>query len=266
MPQEYKVIAGVVIAVIVFLAAGFFIVTLVLFNNYRKKKHSEEKQSMQFKFHQELLQTQLEIQEQTFQNISQEIHDNIGQTLSFIKLTINTIDINQRDIAKDKLAESKTLLTKAIQELRDLSRMLNTDFINEIGLANAIERQLNILQKTGIYTTAIKVTGEPEKYHLQRELVIFRVVQELLNNVVKHAEASCVTITINYQPQQLMITLIDDGKGFDTSKESDGIGINNMFNRIQLIQGSISIISKPEESTQAIIQLPKYPSTTNGNV
>ncbi len=214
---------------------------------------------MHEEFEKQLLQTQLEIQEQTFQNISLEIHDNIGQALSFIKLNINTIDIDERDAAKEKLTESKTLLTKVIQDLRDLSKTLNTDFINEIGLANAIEQQLNILQKTGVYSTLLSVNGEAEKYQLQRELVVFRIVQELLNNIVKHAEAVSINIAMDYQAEKLLITVTDNGKGFDALTETNGLGLRNMLNRMTLINGFITINSKPGEGTNAVIELPKMP-------
>ena len=113
------------------------------------------------------------------------------------------IDIDKRDEAEDKLAESKTLLSKAIQDLRDLSKMLNTDFINETGLVNAVIQQLNILKKTGEYSTKIQTSGDLGKYQLQQELVVFRIVQELLNNIVKHAEANSINIEMNYQPEKL---------------------------------------------------------------
>lgn len=242
---------------IFFIVLSLGITVFVFYYHKKRAEYSREKITMQNTFQQTLLQTQLEIQEQTFQTISQEIHDNIGQALSFIKLNINMIDIDKRDVAEDKLAESKTLLTKAIQDLRDLSKMLNTDFINETGLVNSIEQQLNILKKTGAYSTTLDLSGEREKYLLQCELVVFRIVQELLNNIVKHAEANNIKVLMNYQPEKLLITVSDDGKGFDTTNGNDGIGLRNMRSRMALINGSIRFESKKDEGTTAIIELPK---------
>jgi two-component system NarL family sensor kinase len=255
--KEHEIVTGIVIVIIVFLLAAFFILALVTYYNKRKKGYILEKQTMQNNFQQELLQTQLEIQEQTFQNISQEIHDNIGQALSFVKLNINMIDLNQTEAAGNKLEESKKLLTKAIQDLRDLSKMLNTDFINETGLAAAIEQQLLILQKTGLYTIEFIIIGQKEKYQLQRELVTFRVVQELLNNIVKHAEATAVTITMDYQFDKLVITVTDNGKGFENNSGNTGLGLRNIHNRIRLIKGNILFNSVITKGTITSIELYK---------
>ena len=267
MPDNHynEVVIFAIVGIIVFLVVTGLMIFILLFYQKRRFQHQQQLTNMEKHFQNELLQTQLEIQEQTFQNISQEIHDNIGQALSFIKLNINMIDIDKREAAEDKLAESKTLLTKAIQDLRDLSKMLNTDFINETGLVNAIEQQLSILKKTGVYTTTLDVTGDKEKYQLQRELVVFRIVQELLNNIVKHAEATHINIAMNYQTHTLLITVSDNGKGFNNTAGNDGIGLRNMHNRMSLIHGSINLSSKPSEGTTAVIELPKK-ELANGNI
>jgi predicted ATPase/signal transduction histidine kinase len=198
---------------------------------------------------QELLKTKLEIQEQTLNNISAEIHDNIGQTLSFIKLSINNIGRQFPDSAKEDLAESVNALTKVIQDLRDLSKTLNTDFIGNVGLVKAIDQQLQFLKRTELYHTQLIIKGEEEKYDAQRELVIFRVVQELLNNVVKHADASEITVTIEYCVDELAITVRDNGKGFhlpgQLSGGSGGLGLSNIQNRISLIRGKADFESTP---------------------
>lgn len=220
-----------------------------------------EKKAIQASFQQELLKSQLEIQEANFKNISQEIHDNIGQALSFIKLNINTIDITEQQAAREKLIESKNLLTKVIQDLRDLSRTLNPDFIKEIGLLQAIEQQINFLKKSGLYKAEMNITGIVEKYPLQKELVVFRIVQELLNNIVKHADATSIRIHMDYQDSQLLITVEDNGKGFDTAAQKEnnasGLGLRNMHNRMTLINGLIRIDSEKGKGTFAAIHLPK---------
>lgn len=252
---QHAIITGIVIVIIAFLLAAFFIVILVSYYNQRKKKYIQEKEILQNKFKQELLQTQLEIQEQTLQNISQEIHDNIGQALSFIKLNINMIDLDQRKSTEEKLGESKLLLTKVIQDLRDLARMLNTDYIKETGLPKAIEQQLTILEKTGMYETELKVMGDPCKYELQRELVAFRIVQELLNNIVKHAAATSIRVLMDYRADHLEIAVADNGKGFTKIDSKEGLGLRNIVNRIQLVNGTVDFKSTPDKGTTITIQL-----------
>lgn len=259
---DFLIIAGVAVA---FVLTVTIIVVIVLLQQ-NKFRHAKKLVELEQEKKQALLQTQLEIQEQTFQNISQELHDNIGQALSFIKLNINTVDIDKQQEAKEKLVESKNLLTQVIQDLRDMSKTLNTDFISEIGLANAIEQQLNMLQKSGVYQTELSVNETTDKYQLQRELVVFRIEQELLNNIVKHADATCIKIDMNYLPGKLMITITDNGKGFDTTIETKGLGFRNMLNRMTLINGFITINSKPGEGTTAIIDLPKQNELPDGKL
>ncbi len=233
-------------------------------NEQKKMNVIKERENLlnQINLHQqELLKTKLEIQEQTFHNISGEIHDNIGQTLSFIKLNINTIDIDSPEAARDKLFESRNLLTKVIQDLRDLAKTLNTDFIEKLGLANAIDQQLNILKRTGLYTTQLSVNGETSRSELQSELVIFRIVQELLNNIVKHAEATSIIIEMQYHPKKLVITVQDDGKGFDHQTQDlssgSGLGLRNIHNRLSLVNGTILFERTAAKGTMATIELLK---------
>ena len=208
---------------------------------------------------QELLKTKLEIQEQTYHNISEELHDNIGQVLSVIKLNVSTIDLNSGNEALNKLAESESLLAKAIQDIRDVAKTLNTDFIEKIGLVEAIENQLRLLKKTGLYITELNVNGNVNTYDAQSELILFRIIQELLNNIVKHAESKNILIIMEYMVNKLIVTIKDDGKGFDIKKQqrsSTGLGLRNIYNRIAIIKGTISFESEDQKGTTTTIEVP----------
>ena len=208
---------------------------------------------------QELLKTKLEIQEQTYHNISEELHDNIGQVLSVIKLNVSTIDLDSGNEALNKLAESESLLAKAIQDIRDVAKTLNTDFIEKIGLVEAIENQLRLLKKTGLYITELNVNGNVNTYDAQSELILFRIIQELLNNIVKHAESKNILIIMEYMVNKLIVTIKDDGKGFDIKKHqrsSTGLGLRNIYNRIAIIKGTISFESEDQKGTTTTIEVP----------
>ena len=245
------------IVVFLFIILGLTLLLLgFLFWFYKSK--SKEKQ----RWHQqELLQARLEIQEQTYRNISQELHDNIGQALSLVKLNINTIDLNDAAIAREKIAASKSLLIKAIQDVRDISKTLNTDFINETGFANAVEQQLQLLERTGLYATQLSVQGDICHYTPERELLAFRIVQELLNNIVKHAEANQINVSMNYKSEKLVISVWDNGRGFDLqaqqSSPNKGMGLRNIYNRLKLIKGVIFFESGPGKGTTVTIEILK---------
>ena len=243
--------------------ALFLSITLFLFfilYQKRKFKFIREKQQLKTHFQQELLHTQLEIQEQIFQNISQEVHDNIGQMLSLVKLNLNTIDMSKPDILEQKIQRSKELVSKVITDLRDLSKSLNPEIIRKIGLSEAIQQELLIVAKTGQYEANLSELGDFYQFDPQKELIIYRIFQEIINNIIKHSRAKTVNVVLEYQPQSFILTVSDDGDGFNTSLESDkdnlGFGIRNMRNRAKLIGAEFKITSIIDEGTIISVELP----------
>jgi two-component system, NarL family, sensor kinase len=241
MPQENdNIILPVIAFTIILVLLAILLIAFISIQQKKKLAYKNEKQLMQIQFHQALLQTQIEIQEQTLKTISQEIHDNIGQVLSLAKLNLGTLQYGE----DEKLNDTKNLVSKAINDLRDLSRSLHGDKIAELGLQSAIENELKILQNTGQYNTALQITGEPYKLEPQKEMVLFRIVQEAIHNAVKHAKAKNITVQLNYQPVAFVLQITDDGIGFnaaDLQAAQTGIGLKSMQNRAALIGGLFTI-------------------------
>jgi signal transduction histidine kinase len=216
---------------------------------------------MKLSFEQTLLQTQLEIQEQTLKTISQEIHDNIGQVLSLAKLNLNTMEIDKKEELQEKITDSKKLVSKAIQDLRDLSKSMNTDNIEAIGLIRAVEYELEMMRKTG-YKTELNVNGTTIRLEPQKELILFRIIQEILNNIIKHAEASNVAVDFVYDSSEIKISVKDNGKGFDLAPLNEsgnnafGLGIRNMYNRARLIHAEFAMSSTTNEGTTVTMTVP----------
>lgn len=242
---------------IIFLLLGFFI--LVLFIFYQKKQIENRK--MLDSLNDEFLQTQLEIQEQTLKNISQEIHDNVGQVLTLAKLNLATTTVAE-EAASEKIKTSQQLIGKAIQDLRDLSRSLNTDYVEELGLVRSIEYELELLQKTGTIETELNINGKIIKFDKQKELILFRIVQETIHNIMKHAEANKISASIDFTPEAVTILIKDNGKGFDLGPLNDesnhtfGLGLRNMNNRATLIGAKFSVNSIIGSGTDVYLQLP----------
>jgi two-component system, NarL family, sensor kinase len=236
---------------------------LILFVRlYRQQYLVYQKRQEELKntFRQEILQAQLEIQEQTLQNISQEIHDNIGQVLSLAKLHLATMDLSFDPFLEVKVQDSKSLVGKAIQDLRNLSHSLNTDFINETGLPGALENELEIIRKSRVYETIFSVDGAIQKLDKQKELILFRITQELINNIIKHAKAKKINVRLLYRPDYFSLTVADDGEGFDLTPQNQnnnfGLGIKNMNNRAKLIGAAFTMTSASGKGTTAEIVLP----------
>ena len=252
MEEEVTRDLGLAITIIVIALAVFVVLLAYLFTT-RKNKLIQEKQLMKTQFQQELLQTQLEIQEQTLKTISEEIHDNVGQVLSLAKLNLNTFESN----SEQKLQDTKKLISKAINDLRDLSRSMHGDRIAELGLQQSIADELQILQKSGEFETHLKITGEPYKLLPQKEMVLFRIVQEALNNCIKYSKAKNITVALNYEKENFSLSVSDDGIGFDTQTKT-GIGLKSMQNRAQLIGGVYTIHSALDSGTTITIELPTF--------
>jgi signal transduction histidine kinase len=240
---------------ILFIVLAGILIFIILF--YQKKRFYLMQQLMEAdKQHSEaLLQSRIEIQEETFKNISQEIHDNIGQVLSLVKLNLNALS-PQQEADKERLSSTIGLVSKSIKDLRDLAKSINTDYVSGIGLSNAIRQQLVILQKSGNYETPFEVHGDAANLTKQDELILFRVVQEVLNNIVKHAEASVISTELFYTHNELVVRIADNGKGFNINEAASGLGLSNMRSRILLIKGQFSITSAPGRGATVLITVP----------
>lgn len=248
--QTAFTIAGTILVVL--LVAG--IIGFLLTFNRRHWKYEKEKQLLQSQFEQSLLQTQIEIQEHTLKTISEEIHDNVGQVLSLAKLNLNTFETNPTK----KLKDTKELLSKAINDLRNLSRSLYGESISEIGLEEAVANELAILNNAGGFDTELKIEGHAYRLSPQKEMVLFRIVQEATHNAMKHAHASKLTLILNYGADFFFLSIIDNGNGFDLEKireQQNGIGLKSMRSRAKLIGGILTINSNERSGTCISIKL-----------
>ncbi len=243
--------------IVIFFVA--FVVLLSYLFTTKKNKLIQEKQLMKTQFEQALLQTQLEIQEQTLKTISEEIHDNVGQVLSLVKLNLNTVGHLPDERAQQKITKTKELVSKAINDLRDLSRSLHGEKIGEIGLPDAIANELRVIQNTGQFETDIQIKGQAYKLDPQKEMILYRIVQEALHNSIKHARSLKLQVELDYQPDLFILTVMDDGTGFDPAAlpgSQTGIGLKSMQNRAALIGGTFSIHSSNNNGTSISIVIP----------
>jgi len=236
------------------------IASIIFLLHRRQIDHLKRIEALKSDFEKTLLSTQLEIQEQTFQNISREIHDNIGLSLTLAKLNLNTIPWTNIMSTKKKIIGSIEFITKAIEDLSYISKTLNTDFIEENGLLNALELEVKKIKKLGIFQIVYDVTGSPVYMKTQKELVIFRVIQEVFNNSIKHSQATSLGVLLNYQTDKVLIEVSDNGKGFLSDHSNPdmkkGTGLLNIVKRATLIDGHCEVKSEPGKGTKVIINIP----------
>ena len=211
--------------------------------------------SIKEQYSQEILKTELEIKEQTFKNLSEEIHDNVGQILSLVVLNLSSIEITDTEKAAAKIEQATKLVEKAVGDLRNLSKSLDSENISSLGLTAIIKFELELLEKTGLYKTSFKAIGDEKRLDGNKELVIYRIIQESLNNIIKHAKANSIGINLCYFKNKLSVEITDNGIGFDTeatynkSIYQKGAGIKNIKKRAALIGLLVAIKSVPLQGT-----------------
>ncbi|UAY51546.1 PAS domain S-box protein [Ferruginibacter albus] len=195
----------------------------------------------------------IKAQEKERNHIGQELHDNVNQILVSSKLYLD-IAGKSNDIVKELVKYPIELIESSIAEIRQLTRRYVTPLKN-INLKDLIVALLsNISSNTSTKTNlSYKLTEEIED---DLKLNIYRIIQEQLNNIVKHADAKNISVSLSINKENIEINVTDDGKGFDVKKKRDGIGISNIINRIESFNGNINIKSTPGQGSKIDILLP----------
>ena len=245
--------------VISVMAATIFVLLLMtaaflLFRIYLKKKNRllRKNEQMAQEFEQTLLRSKLEIQEQTFTHISREIHDNIGQVLSLIRINLNTLNKKEES---EKMELMDELMGKAITDLRNLSHSLDTDLIRNAGWIKATERLLTDIQRSGNFKTSFQAEENLPTLGNEKPIILYRMIQEITNNIIRHAQAGNISFRALKNDNRIIIEITDDGKGFDTSAASAGAGLHNLSSRARMINAEIHIQSKPQNGTHVTISI-----------
>ncbi|MFB6456408.1 sensor histidine kinase [Chitinophaga sp. Hz27] len=246
------------LSAIFLIAPGFLIVYVVVYNR-RKRRHQEEKEWLQQNFRHELLQSQMEVQEQTLKTIGNDLHDNINQLLGLVVITLSAVDLDNKQKANEKLMAAESLVRRSIQEIRALSRLMHGEELVAKGLPHAIAFELEWLEKAGrhkvVYTGSLhQMPAMPEK-----ELIIFRIFQETLHNILRHAQATEITVHQAYDQQQLRLSINDNGIGFDLNTvlaNNTGMGLSSILRRAALVGASVDINAVPGTGTTIKISLP----------
>ena len=241
-----------------------FVVIILFFIQKKQKGFISDLNTVKLNYEKELYKVQLEIQEQTFQEIALEIHDNVGQLITLAKFGISALDFDKKDEA---IADSKNIsamLVKATEDLRYMSRSMNSKFINNRGLTRSIETQVEYLQRSADFITYLHVIGQYVKLNETKEVTLIvdaachpAILQEAINNIIKHAAATEINITLTYSKEMLILCIQDNGRGFNFVEMMTGAesvnGLSNMQHRARLIDAEFQIDSKPGNGTTVMV-------------
>lgn len=251
--ERYLLIYTVgVLVVVTSLVVVFFVVFLK-----RKNKLLLDKVKQQQAFEEEITQAQTETQEQTLKNIGWELHDNVGQLLSFASMQLSILKMQVDGDVREKFKDTTEALSESLSEVRALSRTLNNEVVLNIGFEKSITNELNRLKKMKFTSAELKLIGEKIEFKDRKhEIIVFRILQEFLSNSVKYSEAKNLNIALEYSVNNLKIIAKDDGIGFDMDTVEPGSGLINMKSRAALINASLELRSKPGEGVILEIDYP----------
>ncbi len=238
----------------------FSIIVIIAILKYRNKQREFQEREDTIK--NELIKASLESKEQTMEELAARLHIKLQQTLSLAKLNLNTMLMRPSNIDINKIESTKLLITESIKEIKDLSKDLDPKYITGYTLEENIAQQLQRVEdKTSIKT---HFTTSKEEINLKKNTQIFtyRIIQEAINNSLNHADASLIAIKLVNNPKDFDVYVEDNGKGFDTSilngesNKAKGIGLLSIQNRTQLMNGTFTIKSQPNNGTKINLNIP----------
>lgn len=254
--QSGYILIGTVSFILLVLLFGYFIVLLI----YRKRKleHAKEVEIMNDKFANQLLQTQLEVQQQTMQDIGREIHDNVGQQLTLASLYVQQIDHEKKyPQINDRIVGVSNIINQSLNDLRSLSKSLTDDHIAQTDFIALIKNEVDKINNTKTCIVNFNSNINSITVSYSTKSVVIRIIQEFLQNSLKHSDCSSINIEIDKLRDDISINISDDGKGFSENEISGkGIGLMNIKKRAEVIGASVSIESKPNVETKMQLLIP----------
>lgn len=210
-------------------------------------------------FQQQLLEITINTQEKERARIAQDLHNSLGQLLYGVKLSLDQVELEESEYQKEnKLAvkNTKSLLSECIKESRRISHDLMPSILQDFGLKEALEDICNQLGRTINFRS--EFTGLDNRLPQYLEIAIYRIVQELIMNIIKHASATKASFKLGVSKRDILVRVEDNGKGFNTLslKKNDGIGIRSIDSKLHLLKGVLDISSMPGKGTIIDIRIP----------
>lgn len=248
--SNVEVVIAVLFGSLILALIGVFMFVMVIVYQKRKIRNIREQQRLITEYEQAVLKAKVEIREETLKYVGQELHDNVGQVLSLIKLYLSRPEMRHK-------ADIPQLIDQAILDIRSLSQDLNINRVEQYSLSDFIEQELNKVHKSGFVKTSFESTGTCEPVKMQSKLMISRIFQECINNILKHAEAKHIFVKLLTEDGSCLLSVADDGIGFETTAGHLGSGLINIYDRVKLIGGDIKITSRLGVGTEIMLRIPQ---------
>lgn len=196
-------------------------------------------------------------QENERKRIANDLHDSLGPLLSSVKFNINSIDVHNED-DQQVINKAGKHIDEIIKSMRQISYNLIPPTLERKGLIEAIREFINNLNQQKFLNIQLHVTSFTQ-FAKDKEIHVFRMIQEIVNNTIKHAHAKNLQIAFREEENNILILTKDDGKGFEVEKirsSSGGLGLKSLESRIEILNGKLILESDPQRGTNYIIKIP----------
>jgi two-component system, NarL family, sensor kinase len=246
--EAVELVLTVLFGTLLMLVLSAVVVVLMVANRNRQNRHRAQLAELRAQHAEEVRRVEQEMVQQTLTEVGRELHDNIGQLLTVVRMGLSKLVAQVPD--DTRAPQVKDYLDTTISEVRRISRSLNTDRFADRALGEAITEECERIRRMGAVEVDLLITGTEPTFPADRKLVLFRLFQEGLNNVLKHAQASRVEVRLAHLDHtQLLIR--DNGVGFDPAATgAAGQGLVNMQRRAALIHAHCVITSAPSKGTE----------------
>lgn len=251
MGEKTDLVIAIVLTTLIMAMFTVFIIYFMIV--YRRKQRAFEWERQAFR--QALLATQVEIKEQTLSDISRELHDNFGQIASLVKINLNMVSPEISPEDRQKITDSLELLKMLINDIKSLSVSLKGENLTRFGLVGMIEKDIERYRRlAGLEINFVRPVSIPV-LKSSVDIFLYRMFQEIFNNIFKHSYATQADVRIEYSPDLFRMSVHDNGKGFNSKESNTGSGLINLKERCQMIGAKLDIRSSVNEGTFVIIDM-----------
>jgi len=249
---EFMVWSGVAMSLT--FAIGVFLIQKI----FKYMKRVEDSRRLTEKM---FLNAIIQTEEKERKRFAKDLHDGLGPLLSTVKMSVSTLAQLEHDKSSKEIVENtEMVINEAIKSLKEISDNLSPHVLNNFGLSRAIRNFTNKINATKVLHIKMKSNLGDIRLENNIEVVLYRVICELINNTIKHAKAKKIEIDLNIEEKNLTIVYKDDGKGFQIDKllnqaNNGGMGFSNIYSRINSLKGEINVDSKPGKGTLVNIKV-----------
>lgn len=259
--SSYEVFSGSAMVEINAFTAAFMIeiVALCFLLAYRFKVIRESEQALlSEQSRQQQLRTEavLEAEERERVRIARDLHDGVGQMIAAARMGLGRFS-SKNKLSEPEINQTLDLLEDSIKEIREVSHNMMPGSLMKFGLPTALKQFVNKINNAGILKVDLQIIGLKERLDERIETMLYRVIQEVMNNIIRHSGATHVNIELIQHEDELVLLVEDNGKGFDTSVvENQGIGLKNITTRVEYLNGNVNFDSRIGKGTSVIVEVP----------